>query len=156
MSGDGLFSALSALVDQGAGLLVGTSDADRVPRATRGWGVRCDEAGTVRVVVSADDPLVVANLTGSIAVTGAEIRTLSSAQLKGRVVDVVEPDPIDREVADRQTTSFFDAVVATDGDELEMLRRLVPTRMLTVLIDVTDGFDQTPGPSAGAVLEDVR
>jgi hypothetical protein len=156
MSGDGLFSALSTLVDQGAGLLVGTSDADGVPRATRGWGVRRDDNGAVRVVVSADDPLVVSNLTGSIAVTAAEVRTLSSAQLKGRIVGVVEPDPTDREFVERQTTSFFDWVVAIDGNELELLQRLVPTRMLTVLIDVTDGFDQTPGPSAGSVLEDVR
>ena len=154
MSVGDYFAALSCLVDDGVALLIGTSDADGLPRAGRAWGVRMDD-GRLRVVIGAEDPTLIANLDGRIvAVTGGEVRTLRSAQLKGRVVEVVEPDEEDVATADRQTELFQRGILETDGTEYTLTARLRADRLLTVVVEVTEGFDQTPGPAAGAPLED--
>lgn len=152
MDGDDYYSALSCLLDDGVGLLIGTADAGGLPRAGRAWGVRMDD-DLLRVVIGADDPGLVANLEqGCVAVTGADVRRLRSAQLKGRVVAVVEPDEADLAASDEQTAAFLTAIFDTDGTEYELTSRMLPRRMLTVLVAVDEGFDQTPGPAAGAPI----
>jgi len=150
MDGDDYFAALSCLLEDGVGLLIGTSDAGGVPRGGRGWGVRMD-GQLLRVVISADDPKLVANLDqGHVAVTGADVRRLRSAQLKGCVVAVEEPDELDLAAADEHTAAFLTAILETDGTAYELTSRILPRRTLTVVVAVDDGFDQTPGPTAGA------
>lgn len=151
---DGGFAApLLSIIDDGVGLLLGTTDHDDVPRGARAWGVRVVGDRRLRVVFSADDEIVVANAAdGMVAITGAEVRFLRSAQLKGRSVCVDEPNADDLEVAAEQTELFFRAVHETDKNNLDMLRRLLPTRMLAVEIEVCEAFDQTPGPTAGTAL----
>ena len=90
------------MIDSGAGLVVGTVSDDGEPRADRGWAVVVvDEHGRrVRFVMSADDPAVVRNLeTGSVSLTGAEVVTYQSIQLKGRPVVVEPPTAGDIEMA---------------------------------------------------------
>ena len=156
MDGDDYFAALSCLLDDGVGLLIGTSDERHVPRAGRAWGVRMVDQ-LLRAVISADDPNLVANLDqGRVAVTGADVRQLRSAQLKGRVVAVEEPDETDLATADEHTAAFLTAIMETDGTEYELTSRLLPRRMLTVVVDVEEGFDQTPGPTAGERISEPR
>ena len=151
---DGGFAApLLSIIDDGVGFLLGTADRDNVPRGARAWGVRVVGERRLRVVFSADDEIVVANAAeGMVAVTGAEVRFLRSAQLKGRSVRIEAPDADDLEAAAVQTDLFFRAVNETDQNDLDMLRRFLPTRMLAIEIEVCDAFDQTPGPTAGAPL----
>lgn len=158
MHDDGSFAApLFSLVDSGVGLLFGTSDSDNVPRGTRAWGVRVVGDGLLRVTFGADDEVVVANASrGAVAVTGADARELRSAQLKGRVLSVEEPDEVDLATAAEQTDLFFQAVHETDHDEIDLLRRLLPTRMLAAVVEVSDAFDQTPGPNAGSAVRPER
>lgn len=152
MSGDGYFEALSSMLDSGVGLLVGTCDASGVPRAGRAWGIRPD-GDRVRVVVGADDPILIANADQRVvAITGADVRNLRSTQLKGRVVVITEPDEADLAVADANTDCFLTAIRETDGTPYELTSRLLPRRMVTIVIDVSAGFDQTPGPEAGSPL----
>ena len=152
MDGDDYFAALSCLLEDGVGLLIGTSDPRGVPRAGRGWGVRMDDQ-FLRVVIGADDPILVANLDqGQVAVTGADVRRLRSAQLKGRVVAIGDPDDDDLAAADEHTAAFLTAILETDGTEYELTSRMLPRRMLTVVVEIDEGFDQTPGPTAGAPI----
>ncbi len=154
MADDGpFFPALARLMDEGAGMLIGTSDADGVPRATRGWGARLDDAGRLRVTFSADDPIVVANLVDrTVAVTTASVQTLRSVQLKGLTVEVADPDDADLDALDSQAEAFFRGIVETDGHPEHIVRRVLPTSFLALVVDVGAGYDQTPGPATGAAL----
>ncbi len=153
MSDDGFASPLLSLVDDGVGLLLGTVDADNRPRGTRAWGVRAVDDGLLRVVFSADDDRVVHNArTGAIALTGADVRHLRSAQLKGRARSVGEPDADDLAVAAAQTELFLVAIHETDRHDLVLLERFLPARMLMLEMEVCEMFDQTPGPTAGTAL----
>ena len=151
-------SQLTAMIDSGAGLVVGTVSDDGEPRADRGWAVAVIDAQgrRVRFVMSADDPAVVRNLeTGLVSLTGAEVVTYQSIQLKGRPVVVEPPTAGDIEMARVQTATFFDAVHRTDGNPIEALWRMLPLQMVAVEMVVEETFDQTPGPSAGAVIDGI-
>jgi hypothetical protein len=149
-------SELMAMIDSGAGLIVGTVSAEGEPRADRAWAaVVLDEEGRrVRFVMSADDPAVVRNLeAGSVSLTGAQVVTYQSIQLKGRPVVVEAPTADDIEMARVQTATFFDAVHRTDGNPVEALWRMLPLQMVAVEMVVEETFDQTPGPAAGAAID---
>jgi hypothetical protein len=147
---------LMAMIDSGAGLVVGTASDEGEPRADRAWAaaVLDEQARRVRFVMSADDPAVVRNLeAGSVSLTGAEVVTYQSIQLKGRPVVVEPPTADDIEMARVQTATFFDAVHRVDGNPLESLWRMLPLQMVAVEMIVEETFDQTPGPAAGAVID---
>ena len=151
----GIGAAERALVEAGCSLVVGTVGADGAPRATRAWAatVLDEAAGRLRVVVTADDAVALANLgTGQIAVTGADVRTLRAVQLKGHVVVVEPATPGDLATLDEHTGRFFQAVHETDGNPVELLRRLLPHEVVAVELVVEEVYDQSPGPGAGAAL----
>jgi hypothetical protein len=148
-------SELITMTEAGAGLIVGTVGPDGEPRATRAWSLAAvdDVPGRVRVAVTADDDVTLRNLRGGlVAVTAANVRDLRSVQVKGRVISVSAPTEADRRVAEDQTERFLHGVHETDGNPLEALRRMLPHSMVMVEIDVSDAFDQTPGPVAGSEL----
>jgi hypothetical protein len=148
-----VFSAdVRSILAAGTSLIVGTVGPDGEPRATRAFALTIvdPEADVVRLVLSADDPVVVGHLdTGVIAVTAADVRTLRSVQLKGRIV-AVEPTTADDEavVADH-SGRFFQAIHETDGHDLSAIRQMLPIETVSVEIRVEELFDQTPGPDAG-------
>jgi hypothetical protein len=147
------------MIEAGAGLILGTVGDDGAPRGVRAWGawvVDPDEQ-RLRVVLTGDDPTVVANLEGrKVAVTAGNVRNLRSVQLKGRVVDVEHPTPADMEIAERHTQRFFEAVHDTDGNPLELLRVMLPSTHLVIEMIVDEQYDQTPGPTAGSALQGGR
>ena len=156
MDGDRYFESLSQLLDDGVGLLVGTCDPAGVPRGDRAWGVRASDRG-LRVVVGADDPELLDNIEGRVvAVTGADVRELRSVQLKGRATALEEPDEADIAAADEQSLAFLSGIEETDGTPYALTSRILPRRMMTMVIDVREGFDQTPGPTAGEPLREER
>jgi hypothetical protein len=148
-----VFSAdVLSILDAGTSLIVGTVGPDGEPRATRAFALTVVDVDgdVVRVVVSADDPDLSDHLaTGLIAVTAADVRTLRSVQLKGRIVGV-EPSGVDDEaVAAEHSGRFFQAIHETDGHDLSAIRQLLPLQTVCVEIAVDELFDQTPGPDAG-------
>lgn len=156
MGGQHYFESLSCLLDDGVGLLLGTSDARGVPLGDRAWGIRTSDRG-LRVVVGADDSRLLDNIEGRIvAVTGADVREFRSVQLKGRAIALEEPDEDDIAAADQQSLAFLTGIEETDGTPYALTSRILPRRMMTVVVDVREGFDQTPGPTAGEPLQDQR
>lgn len=149
-------SELTSMIEDGAGLVVGTVGADGEPRATRAWSATVVDpaACRLRVLIGADDAVTAANLSegGRVALTGANVRTFHSVQLKGRVVSVEEAGPADLEVARVQSDRFLQTVHETDGNPLESLRRMLPIEVVVVEMLVDEMFDQTPGPEAGGPL----
>jgi hypothetical protein len=141
-------------------LLVGTVGGSGEPRATRAWAADVLDAGCgrIRVLVDADDPVVLGHLaeTGAVAVTGADVRTLQSVQVKGSVTATEPPTAADLERAHRHTEAFIAAVYELDHTEPSLLRRLVPRSLVAVEISVREVYDQSPGPGAGARLPDPR
>jgi hypothetical protein len=153
----GFVDEFEAMIAVGAGLVVATVCPDGSPRVCRAWSVvRVDGSdGRLRVSVTADDPVTVENLAaGPIAVTAAHVRTLRSLQLKGRATAVDLPTADDLAEAERQTDIFLGAVSAIDGIPIQLLRRILPHRIVMVELQVDERYDQTPGPSAGAPVDE--
>jgi hypothetical protein len=146
---------LEAMIESGAGLVLGTVDDDGAPRGVRAWSASVVDraAQRVRIVFGADDDLVVENVRrGRVSLTAADVRTFRSVQMKGRVLSVEPSTDADLAATRDQTERFFEAVVISDGNPIEQLHRLMPAKTLTVEIEVDEQFDQTPGPGAGAML----
>lgn len=140
------------MLEAGAALLIGSVSRDGVPRAARAWGIRFLDDGRVRVVAAADD-VTLANLRdGPVAITGADVVTLRSIQLKGRVVKVEPPSEDDLELSATHVERMFTGIWETDRTPLELQERLLPPQMVVIELDPTASFDQTPGPRAGTEL----
>lgn len=148
-------SDLMEMIEAGCGLIIGTVAADGEPRATRGWGVRVvdPDRRRVRVLMGADDPVSIANLgNGRIALTGANVRTLRSVQLKGRVVGTETATSDDLALVAETSAAFFRAIHEVDGNPLALIERLLAAEVIAVEFDVEEMYDQSPGPAAGAAV----
>lgn len=145
-----------ALVEGGCALIVATVGADGAPLATRGWGLTVldGEPLRVRLLLNADEHGALANLasTRAIAVTAADVPTLRSVQLKGRVVGFDDADDADLDKVRRYTEALFDDIERADGAQRSILRRWRAARHVACVVEVDEGYDQTPGPGAGAPL----
>lgn len=144
------------LFDVGSALIVATVAADGEPRACRAsaWSLVDRATARVRVAVSADDPVTVANLEpgAPVAVTGADVATLRSIQLKGHVATVEEPGVADLDLVDRHNQELVAQIELTDEHPREIVLRFMPSTVLMVELLVDEAFDQTPGPGAGSTL----
>lgn len=148
---------LESMIRAGAGLVVGTVSDDGQPRADRAWSAVVIDPSEprVRFVMSADDPEVDRNLETSslVSLTGADVATFRSVQIKGRPIVVEEPSADDLELVRTQSERFLRAIEETDGNPVAELRRMLPQRMIAVEMIVTESYDQTPGPGAGVALD---
>jgi predicted pyridoxine 5'-phosphate oxidase superfamily flavin-nucleotide-binding protein len=134
---------------------IGTCSDDLTPNGVRGWGPKVSDDGT-SVLIFIDRPSAasaVANLrdNGRIAATFVDVRTLRSVQLKGRCVEVGDPQPEDWFGIETHRAEFTEAV-ATLGYPKHLMRNLWSTQVVKVRFIVEDVFDQTPGPGAGKPL----
>jgi hypothetical protein len=147
---------LDAFLESGCSSIVGLVTATGEPFATRAWGTKViDEPFRLRVLVGAgqlaaagrgptlDEPF-------AIAVTGADVRTLRSVQVKGTTVALEPAGAEDIERSARYCDEFAEAVQETDGVRRELMDRLVPLDLIACTVEVAEVFDQTPGPGAGA------
>jgi hypothetical protein len=145
-------------LESGCALIVASVDAAGEPHAVRGWGltvVRDDvDAAEVRLLIGAEEAVCRTNLegTGAIAVTGTDVRTLRSTQVKGTALAIAPASDADLERARRFADLFFTDVAETDGTPPELLERLFPAGYFAVRVQVTELYDQTPGPAAGAPM----
>ena len=146
-------SEVVELLESGCSLVVGTVGDDGCPRADRGWSVDVLDAstGVFRLIV-ADDPAALRNLEvpAPVAVTGTDIRTLRSVQVKGRVTALGPITPGGTVAARRHAEAMFDAIEEVDHIPRSLPARLLPAEMLEVTVAAEEVFDQTPGPGAGA------
>jgi hypothetical protein len=154
-----LDAELTALLESGCALIVGTVGRDREPHAGRAWGltVLADECGTgrVRLLLDADDEVTVRHVAagGRVAITGGNVETLKSRQIKGRAVALFDATPDDDARAARYCAAFFAEVARADGTPLELLERMRPRAFAACVVEVGECYDQTPGPGAGARVE---
>ncbi len=151
MGGNQLLERIGA----GMSLVVGTVSRGAEPRVARAWAssIVATDPLRVRVLMSADDPEAVDNLeTGNVSLTGTDVPTLQSAQLKGTVVLVEPATPADVERVATHTDAFFQAVLEIDGFPLSLMRRLLPHEVVAFEMVVNEMFDQSPGPGAGAAV----
>ncbi len=140
---------------------MGTVGPDGAPYASRAWGLTLIATATspVRLLLDAADATTLANLEregdhgGRIAITGADVRTLRSFQLKGRVVAFEAVTEADHQKADRYCDDFFTDIEVTDGTPRVLTERLRPARYVACTVEVEEAFDQTPGPQAGSPVE---
>jgi hypothetical protein len=150
-------SDASAFLHSGCALLVGTIGADGLPRACRAWGLTVVDAdrAVVRVLVEDDDPVTMKNIRddGRIAVTATSVSTHRSVQLKGRVVTTEEPTADDDVVRRRYTDLLVADIIDVHRYSPAILTRWARSQVVACTIDVTESFDQTPGPSAGSVID---
>lgn len=144
--------ALRAFLERGCAMIVGTVAADGAPHAQRAWGCSVVGSSTVRVLLDATDEVLRSHLTGGgrIAITSADVRTLESVQLKGRVERVEATTDEDLERCERHNAELFEDIFVTDHYPREYTERMEPPRYVVAVIAVDEVYDQTPGPGAGA------
>ena len=143
---------LRAFLERGCAMIVGTVADDGTPHAQRAWGCSVVDGVTVRVMLDASDPVLHDHIVdgGRIAVTSADVRTLRSVQLKGRVVELEPPTAADTARCEMHNDELFDDILATDFYPREYTERMVPPAYVAAVVAVDEVYDQTPGPSAGA------
>ena len=150
---------LTAFLQSGCSTIVGVLTPSGEPFATRGWGTEVLPGAPprVRLLVGAGAFASIGRFPGdgaafAIAVTGADVRTLRSLQIKGTAHDLEPPTSADLERSQEFCRAFFADVEAADGISTSLMRRLVPADLLACTVDVAELYDQTPGPAAGARL----
>jgi hypothetical protein len=132
-------------------VVVGTRDAALRPACAMAVGVAFPEAGRVTVYVTeAAGALTFANLeaNGAVAVVFEEILSHHTVQVKGRVLEIRPAAEDERALVERSIAGFFRQVEAVGGAP-GVVRRVRRWPCRAVTLEVTDVFEQTPGPKAG-------
>ena len=143
---------LAAFLERGGAMVIGTVSADGSPHAQRGWGCSVVGPDRVRVLLDASDDDLRDHVAdhGPIAITSADVRTLRSVQLKGRVLAVEPAGPDDLQRCEAHNDELFTDIQETDFYPRELTERMVPPGYVVAVVEVEEVFDQTPGPGAGA------
>src|SRR5438067_9056542 len=123
------------------------------PAFTRAWGPRVseDRRSLTLCVLAPEGSAMRANLEGNGAVaTGFCPPTIAKAvQLKGVAVVLGEPGPDDLGRVERHVGAFR-AVCGRIGVPPEVADRMfVGSSLVLISVSIDEGFDQTPGPTAG-------
>jgi hypothetical protein len=146
---------IAELVRQGVALVVATRDLDLRPAVTRGWGpALSDDGGELMLCVEAPPGSPTRDNLAAGAPLAANLSrpsTYSAVQLKGTVRDMRAPSAaeLDRVAAH---VDAFAVEVAGLGMDPEAARGFAGAEFVTVVVDVTERYDQTPGSGAGAPL----
>jgi hypothetical protein len=146
---------LRSFIEADRAIEVASRNKDLVPHAQRAWGPRVSEDGR-SIELFVDRPAAtttVANLrdNGRIAVCLTRIDTNRSVQLKGRCVEVGDPEAEDWNTIEEHRQAFTRAT-AMLGFPADMIRNLWSTQVVKLRFVVDDIYDQTPGPRAGKPL----
>ncbi len=144
--------ALSAFLERGGAMIVGTASRDGEPHAQRGWGCSVVDPVTIRVLVDATDTVGLSHLGagGRIAITSADVRDLRSVQVKGSSLGLEEPTSGDLDRCAAHNDELFTDIGETDFVPRVLSERMVPPGYVVCTVRVEEIFDQTPGPGAGA------
>jgi hypothetical protein len=145
---------LAELLESPCSLIVGTVDADRLPDASRAWGIEVIDDRRLRMLLSTQAPVTRRNVEGggAVALTATHFSTFESMQLKGYATLVEEATPADRIRFDRYCAGAARAIAESDGAPEELVLRFMTGGVYACVMTVESVFDQTPGRSAGTQL----
>jgi nitroimidazol reductase NimA-like FMN-containing flavoprotein (pyridoxamine 5'-phosphate oxidase superfamily) len=151
----GIDGEVRELLASGVAVVVATCDARLRPAIARAWGISVSSDGTeATLCVSAPaGSKTRANLgsNAAIAVTCSQPSTYRTVQLKGRVVEIGGTSDEQLARVDAHVEAFSreaEAVGLPPGSG----RRLADPGLVSVSFAVSEVYDQTPGPRAGARL----
>jgi hypothetical protein len=145
---------LAEFVHGGVAAIAATRDEAMRPSIVRAWGPEVDGETVTLCLAAAPDSLAAANLraNGAIAVTFSLPTTYRGVQMKGGVVgEVGEPSEAQLERVRAHAEAFAEQTVQV-GLTREQGRRFSRGPLVSVTFEVTELYDQTPGPGAGARL----
>ena len=147
------------LLGSGCALIVATVTAEGAPHAARGWSLEVVDEGSptrLRLLLDADDEVSIENIGagGAIAVTATSVTSLRSIQLKGQAVRLEALTPDDEARAAAYVDHFFAEVHAMDEVTWEQFRCFLPVGHVACTIEAHERYDQTPGPGAGARVDE--
>ena len=89
---------------------------------------------------------------GRIAITGTDVPTLRSTQLKGCIVASEPGNDLDAAKSRQYTDAFYSDVELSDRVPRRPVGPMTPTDFLALTVEVEEMFNQTPGPRAGSSL----
>jgi Pyridoxamine 5'-phosphate oxidase len=143
-------------VHSGVAVGVATRDESMRPAFTRAWGpqVSADHRSLTLCVSAAEGSATRANLEGNGAVAlGFCPPTIAKAvQLKGVAVVLGEPARDDRERVERHVRAFR-AECERIGIPSAIAERMFDgSSSVLISVSIDEGYDQTPGPTAGRRL----
>jgi len=145
---------LGVLIEQGVAIIVATCDGDGHPSLTRGWGPALDDDGLLLAVTAAPGTRAAADLVAGaeVSVTISEMTTYSTLQILGTAAAVTPIDDNARRRVDAHLERF--AADATKVGVTQHATNLFLDDLILVHLMVRHVSDQTPGPGAGAPLEE--
>jgi hypothetical protein len=133
-------------------IIVATCDQQLAPNAVRAWGPKVlDDRRTVEVFVGRAAALrLVENVRtgGAIAMAIGNMTTFQGVQLKGRCVEIGEPEADDH-AGIRAHNEQFVAAAQRIGMAEQAARGMLVTDVIRLRLVPEALFDQTPGPEAG-------
>jgi hypothetical protein len=148
-----------ALLESGCALIVGMVTPSGAPFAGRGWGLTVAVGGrSGRLLVdSSTIPALghapgqaASNVVGTqIAVTGCDILSYRSLQMKGPITAVEPADERDRARSAQYCGDYFGAIERVDKIPRRLAGRMSPLDITAVVFDIVELYDQSPGPNAG-------
>ena len=147
---------LVEFVQSGVAVGVATRDESMQPALARAWGphLAADRRSLTVCVSAAEGSATRANLdrNGAVAIGFCPPTIAKSVQLKGVAAVLGEPGPNDLERVERHVRAF---TVECDriGVPPEVSSRMFEGSALVLIsVSIDEGFDQTPGPTAGRRL----
>ena len=146
---------LTAFLEDGVGIHVGTRNAQLEPNGARAIAVKVDsDRQHLQVFISgvaASRVLPDLEANGQAAVVFARPTDERACQLKGIFVDVRGLTREEREHARNQWQAFLDSLEYIGIPRISA-RTWVDVADLAIRLKVTGVFEQTPGPDAGKAL----
>jgi len=133
---------------------LGTADSLGTPDVTRVCGLVALDDHRMRILIGSEASTARSNATvgAHVAVIVTDITNYRSVQWKGSVVTPVEPRTSgDLVVADRHVEGFVEASPIV-GLDPAIAADIFPADVVALVVELTEAFDQTPGPGAGLPL----
>ncbi len=148
---------LAQFFESGISVLVGSRDARLMPDCTRAVGVRLERDGAEMTVFlpRSTSTATLANLAdnGRIAVCFSRPIDHRSIQVKGRVLAIADASPADRLLVDRYRSELVQCW-GWFGLPPRTTLRMAHWPCAAVRMAIETTYVQTPGPGAGAPIDD--
>lgn len=150
-----LSEELGELVASGVDIYVATRDAALEPLSMLAMGMRL-HAGSCALTVFLPEAVCAATLrnledNGQVAITISRPRDHRTVQLKGKAGRVRSADAVDKELLLVARAALVEQFACV-GIPRSATRRLIWWPSVAVEVQVSDVFEQTPGPNAGHPL----
>ena len=147
---------LVEFIHSGVAVGIASRDESMRPAFARAWGqeVSADRRSLTLCVSAADGSPMRSNLeaNGAAALGFCPPTIAKAVQVKGVAVVLGEPGPDDLERVERHVRAF-EAECARIGAPPEVATRMFDGSALVMIsVAIDEGFDQTPGPTAGRRL----